>query len=80
MADEKLTAERILVEQNIISSAFLERDVIVDAYLPTNVQYPEQMGLLLINDGQDLPKMPFDEILDKLINNGSINPIVCIGN
>lgn len=79
MADEKLAAERILVEQNIIFSLFLERDVIVDAYLPTNVQYPEQMGLLLINDGQDLPKMPFDEILDKLIVEGSIKPVVCIG-
>ncbi len=37
------------------------------------------MGLLLINDGQDLPKMPFDEILDGLITDKAIEPLVCIG-
>ena len=79
MADEKLMAEKILVEQHIITSALLEREVIVDAYLPTNVPFPEQMGLLLINDGQDLPKMPFDEILDKLLQEDAIEPLVCIG-
>jgi enterochelin esterase-like enzyme len=79
MADEKLIDDKILVEQNVITSAFLEREVIVDAYLPTNIPFPEQMGLLLINDGQDLPKMPFDEILEKLITEGSIDPLICIG-
>jgi enterochelin esterase-like enzyme len=80
MADEKATGiTNILVEQNTIESVFLERDVIVDAYLPRNVEYPENMGLLLINDGQDLPKMPFDEILDELISNKAIEPVVCIG-
>ncbi|QEC67623.1 esterase family protein [Panacibacter ginsenosidivorans] len=79
MADEKLMADGILVEQNIVTSSFLERDVIVDAYLPKSVQHPEQMSLLLINDGQDLPKMPFDEILDKLIIEDTIDPLMCIG-
>ncbi|MEP7318218.1 MAG: alpha/beta hydrolase-fold protein [Panacibacter sp.] len=79
MADEKITAANILVEQHILNSTFLDRDVLVDAYLPTSVTYPEQMGLLLINDGQDLPKMPFDEILDRLITNNEIEPLVCIG-
>ena len=67
MDDEKLIDDKILVEQRIITPAFLERDVIIDAYLPTNIVYPEKMSLLLINDGQDLPKMPFDEILEGLI-------------
>jgi len=79
MADEKITATNILVEQHIINSAFLQRDVIIDAYLPTSVEYPENMSLLLINDGQDLPRMPFDEILDGLISTGEITPLVCIG-
>jgi enterochelin esterase-like enzyme len=69
----------VLVEQNVIESAFLDREVIIDAYLPTNIEYPEKMGLLLINDGQDLPKMPFDEILDGLIDEKNIEPLVCIG-
>lgn len=79
MADEKALTSTIITEQNIITSAFLDREVIIDAYLPNNVAQPEQMSLLLINDGQDLPKMPFDEILDKLISANEIKPIVCIG-
>ncbi len=79
MDDEKITATNILTEQHIIKSSFLEREVIVDAYLPTSVEYPENMSLLLINDGQDLPKMPFDEILSNLLTVGEIEPLVCIG-
>ncbi|HWB26465.1 MAG TPA: alpha/beta hydrolase-fold protein [Chitinophagaceae bacterium] len=71
--------KNILVEQHIINSAFLEREVTIDAYLPVDVPHPENMGLLLINDGQDLPRMPFDEILDDLITGNIIEPIVCIG-
>jgi enterochelin esterase-like enzyme len=79
MAMEKLTLNNILVEQNIIESKFLERNVQVDAYLPVNIKHPENLSLLLINDGQDLPKMPFDEMLDSLISDNLIEPIVCIG-
>ncbi len=80
MADNKtIGLKNILVEQNTIESVFLERDVIIDAYLPTNIEHPENMALLLINDGQDLPKMPFDEILDDLIEAKIIEPLVCIG-
>lgn len=79
MADEKVTAENILVEQNKLASAFLHRDVVVDAYLPRNVKHPEELSLLLINDGQDLPKMPFHEILDNLIAEDEIEPLICIG-
>lgn len=79
MAIEKATLTNIVVEQNIIQSKFLEREVIIDAYLPSNVTYPEHMSLLLINDGQDLPKMPFDEMFDTLIAENIVEPIVCIG-
>lgn len=79
MAEEKATVANILTEQHTIYSLQLKRDVIIDAYLPTNVAQPENMSLLLINDGQDLPKMPFNEILDNLIINEEIEPIVCIG-
>ena len=37
------------------------------------------MSLLLINDGQDLPKMPFDKILDELLAENKIEPVLCIG-
>ncbi len=80
MADEKLVAlEKIVVEQSIITSVFLKRDVIIDAYLPKNIAQPETLPLLLINDGQDLPKMPFDDMLDKLIAQNEIEPLLCIG-
>jgi hypothetical protein len=80
MGEEKTTClKNVLVEQSIITSVFLEREVTVDAYLPVNVAHPENMGLLLINDGQDLPKMPFDEMIDGLIDEKMIEPLVCIG-
>jgi enterochelin esterase-like enzyme len=79
MAMEKTTLNNILTELNLIESKYLERDVQVDAYLPTNIEHPEKLSLLLINDGQDLPKMPFDEMLDSLISDEMIEPLVCIG-
>ncbi len=69
----------IHVETEIIKSKHLERDVTVDFYLPTHVHNPGEMSLLLINDGQDLPKMPFEEILEDLYFHGSIQPILCVG-
>ena len=81
MADE--TPQRVIssliVEQHSIASEYLQRDVIFDVYLPTALSRPEQMSLLLINDGQDLLTMPFDEMLDGLITNAAIEPLVCIG-
>jgi enterochelin esterase-like enzyme len=76
---EKITLNKILVEQNTIKSNFLERDVKIDAYLPVNISRPENLSLLLVNDGQDLPKMPFDEMLDTLISDNVIEPLICVG-
>lgn len=69
----------IIVEQLTIPSEYLERDVMIDVYMPAMVSRPEQISLLLINDGQDLTKMLFDEILDELIIKADIEPLVCIG-
>lgn len=71
--------QSILVEQFVLTSDYLERDVIVDAYLPKNILLPEQLPVLFINDGQDLLKMPFDEILDEAITGSSVSPIICFG-
>lgn len=71
--------QHILVEQDTIFSEYLEREVIYDAYLPKQVEHPEQMSLLLINDGQDLPKMSFDKLLDDLIAQKEIEPVFCVG-
>jgi len=69
----------ILTERISLYSSLLNRDVIADAYLPVNVEDPKKMSLLLINDGQDLPKMPFEAILDNLLREDKIEPVLCVG-
>src|SRR4051794_22922747 len=73
MSIEKIS--NITVENFTIASNYLKRDVRVDAYLPHLMT--EEISLLLINDGQDLVTMKFDEILDKLSD--SISPLLCVG-
>ena len=68
----------ILVEVDYIKSEFLQREVKVDFYLPQNVADPSQMSLLLINDGQDMEKMGFESILEKLYAAQSITPLLCV--
>lgn len=80
MPVEKATLlNAIVAEQSVIYSDFLERAVTVDAYLPKNVVLTGQLSLLLINDGQDLLKMSFNELLDKEISTGNIEPLMCVG-
>ena len=66
----------ILVENVYIPSVWLERDVIVDFYLPKNIPDPGMLNLLLINDGQDLSKFQFDVMLDKLYTGNEIEPLL----
>lgn len=75
----KQKSQSILVEEKELSSEYLERDVKIDFYLPTHVKHPEQMSLLLINDGQDLSKMPFEELLEDLYFYEKIQPLLCVG-
>lgn len=67
----------VVIEQSIVESEYLERGVTIDAYFPAKLSL--KMDLLLINDGQDLPKMPFDQILGGLYKSASIKPLLCIG-
>lgn len=69
----------IVVENHTLTSVFLAREVKIDFYLPVNIDDPSDMSLLLINDGQDLPKMPFEEILEDLYDEQAIKPILCVG-
>lgn len=79
MESSKTELTHILTERTILDSVFLKREVIVDFYLPLGVEHPDQMSLLLINDGQDLPKMPFEEILNDLQQQEMIEPLFCVG-
>src|SRR5438270_12344355 len=77
MVIEKLPG--ILVEQKAIASSFLNRQVIVDVYLPRNVAAPSELSLLLINDGQDLSEMNFSRMLEQLLGANQIGPVLCVG-
>ncbi len=68
----------ITIENHVIDSIYLEREVKVDCYLPLNVAEPAQMSLLLINDGQDLVKMRFEKILEQLYEHNEIAPLLCV--
>lgn len=78
-AMELVEAKTVVVEQALLSSRFLKRDVVVDFYLPKNISEPTSLPLLLINDGQDLPKMNFAGMLDALISEKKIEPVFCAG-
>jgi enterochelin esterase-like enzyme len=67
------------VKNIIINSTHLQREVIVDLYLPPAEQDKNPTSLLLINDGQDLPKFQFDSILSELYENKKIKPLFCVG-
>jgi enterochelin esterase-like enzyme len=72
-------ALRTLQESHIIFSTHLGREVKVDLYLPANVSHPQDISLLLINDGQDLHKMGFENIVQELYQQGKIDPLLCVG-
>lgn len=77
MEHEELTA--LIVERKTVKSTFLNREVTIDFYLPKNIAEPGILNLLLLNDGQDLPKMLFGPMLDRLLSEGVIQPILCVG-
>ncbi len=47
----------IVIKQRKIFSEYLEREVIVDLYIPVMHTGKSEVDLLLINDGQDLRTM-----------------------
>ena len=69
----------ILVENNKIDSQWLRREVTIDCYLPVSVANPSQLGLLLINDGQNLEEMGFATMLEHLYVSNELQPLLCVG-
>jgi len=63
----------------LLTSIHLARDVKIDCYLPNFNLTLKPISLLLINDGQDLRTMKFEEILDRQYRSGAIQPILCVG-
>lgn len=67
------------VEQHYIQSAFLGREVVVDTYCPLHITNLSTLSLLLINDGQDLPKMNFTTLYEGLLQSNQVQPLLCVG-
>lgn len=77
MSDEKISA--IKVEQHSILSTNLDRVVKIDCYIPHDSALRGDVTLLLINDGQDLVTMGFEDILDGLHARHQVKPLFCVG-
>lgn len=71
--------QKVIIEQHTISSKKLLRDVIVDIYLPNSISDYNGMPLLLVNDGQDLVTMKFENILENLYAEGDIPALFAVG-
>lgn len=78
-ATKPIVLSSVTVKQFSLASEYLEREVLVDIYLLLPQMQADQLSLLLINDGQDLATMAFDEILDELVSSGTIEPLACVG-
>ena len=77
MSNEKVSV--IKVEQHLLHSSNLQRVVKVDCYIPTLLPHLSNTNLLLINDGQDLVKMSFEDIVENLLTDDLITPLFCVG-
>ena len=67
------------IEQKTVYSDYLQREVIIDLYLPHEGRVTEEFGLLLINDGQDLATMDFQTILAASKSSSILRPFLCVG-
>ena len=72
-------AAGILIESHVLLSSYLDREVILDIYYPANILKLPDISLLLINDGQNLPEMEFESILEELYQDDTFTPLLCIG-
>ncbi|HEX4875912.1 MAG TPA: alpha/beta hydrolase-fold protein [Chitinophagaceae bacterium] len=68
----------ILTDNACIKSSYLDREVLIDFFLPATALESGEISLLLINDGQDMEKMHLDAKLDKLYASGEIEPILFV--
>lgn len=68
----------LLVETVTLPSEPLDRTVTVSFYQPSIV-IDKPIGLLLVNDGQDLEAMGFDKMIGYLLQTGEIEPLLVVG-
>jgi len=76
MSVEKIAV--ITVDKHVVQSVNLNREVTVDCYKLTKELLLNDVSLLLVNDGQDLVKMSFEDILEDFTNQGDTAPLFCV--
>jgi enterochelin esterase family protein len=76
---QRLKQVSVPVQNITLNSTYLDRDVLIDFYLPPVAKVSEAASLLIINDGQDLPKFHFDQVLAGLYDQKEIEPVLCVG-
>ena len=79
MANDVSPMELVAVKNEKLYSALLQREVLIDIYFPPPQTNLSNVSLLLINDGQDLPLMPFADILSGLYQSNAMEPVLCVG-
>jgi len=73
---QTVSSPSVSVENIIVRSNYLDRNVIIDLYHPHSIGLPSQVHLLLINDGQDMKEVGLMKILQELNALDSIHPIL----
>lgn len=74
------TLTHYVIESFDFHSDYLDRVIKIDVYLPKSAHHAVAgLSLLLVNDGQDLPRMPFGPIVDDLLYKGKIKPLIIVG-
>lgn len=68
-----------ILQQTVISSAHLRREVHVDFYFPKTIAPQIQIPLLLFNDGQLLSEMGFQKIFETFQRENPNSPLLVAG-
>lgn len=69
----------VTIEQTELYSEILRREVLIDYYFPEDMTNTSAVSLLLINDGQDLETMNFQQILNEQYRNSTLRSLICVG-
>lgn len=64
--------------EKYLQSAALEREVKLSYFMPAQSPEAAPVSLLLLNDGQDMEKMHFSAILEKLIAANKLRPLLIV--
>ena len=74
---QPLNQSGVPIENMAIRSAFLDRQVTIDFYLPKHAAVSAEISLLLINDGQNMGELGLGKALERLYDEKALRPLLC---